>query len=307
MKTKICVYDTDFIYGKRFCNAAMRIMGSKYIFMYFKDIKSLNEFKVENDVKAIITNSNHIEEVRELDVDFYYILTENDQGFLKEGKIKYIYKYQKINKILEAIDGDIKKMKDSLKIANEKKSKLIVIYAPEKFKDYELVTKKFIKAMSKKNNILYVRTEEYENFKGNIGFSNLIYQFKEDNLTMSSIKHEIINDNVLGVDILHSVAYPEDYNVINNMDFCNILNQIRDIEYEYVIVSLDESYVKNQYLFIDSDRIILIREPDMKVANIFKSYIKSQNSKELKKITEIVIDKNDKNQIKDLVKGLTNG
>ena len=39
------------------------------------------------------------------------------------------------------------------------------------------------KAISKKNNVLCIRTEEYENYKGNIGFSNLIYQFKEDNLT----------------------------------------------------------------------------------------------------------------------------
>ena len=175
MKLKICIYDTDLTYGKKFCNASMRIMGSKYIFMYFKDIKSLNEFRVENDVKAIITNSNHIEEVRELDVDFYYILTENDQGVLKEGKIKYVYKYQKINKILEVIDSDIKKISSDFKSGFDKKSKLIVLYSPERFKDYEMVIKKFIKVISKKNNVLCIRTEEYENYKGNIGFSNLIY------------------------------------------------------------------------------------------------------------------------------------
>ena len=304
MKEKICLYDIDNIYGKKFCNTATKLLGDNYIFMYFKNLKLLKEFAIENRVRAVICPIFSLEEIRELNVDNFYALSEVDTETHEEGKIKYIYKYQKLNNILKIINDDREKIYKEK--SNIGKSKFICIYNINHIKNHDEIVRKIVKTIAKTKNILFVSLMEFENYKSYNGLSNIIYLYKENNITIDGLKHEIELDKTINVDTIHSVSYPDDFNVINNIDLSNIINHIRDLDYDYIVVSTDESYVKNQYLLQDSDLIISIKDDDTN-NDVFKSYLKSQNVINIKKITEITIDKTKKNQINTFVKGLLNG
>ena len=305
MKEKICLYDIDNVYGKKFCNTATKILGDAYIFMYFKNIKALKEFATENKISGIICPIFALEEIREMDVDKFYALSETSVETYEEGKTKFIYKYQKLNNILKIIDEDREITNSKNKIVSGK-SKLIIFYTEKKINKNDEIVKKIAKSISKIKTVLLIYLDEFENYKSYKGLSNIIYLYKENNLNIDGIKHEIELDKMINVDIIHSVTYPDDFNVVTNIDLSNIVNYIRNLDYDYLLISTDESYVKNQYILQDADQIITIRDENFD-GNVFKSYIKSQNVININKITEFVVDKTKRNQIGSFVKGLLNG
>ncbi len=305
MKEKICLYDVDNVYGKKFCNTATKILGDNFIFMYFKNIKALKEFATENKITGIICPTFSIEEIREIDVDRFYALSETNVETYEEGKTKFIYKYQKLNNILKIIDRDRELVNGKNKIISGK-SKLVIFYTEKKISKSDEIIKKIAKSISKTKTVLLIYLDEFENYKSYKGISNIIYLYKENNLNIDGIRHEIELDKMINVDIIHSVTYPDDFNVITNIDLSNIVNYIRNLDYDYLLISTDESYVKNQYVLQDADLIITIRDENIS-GNIFKSYIKSQNIININKITEFVVDKTKRNQVSTFVKGLING
>ena len=305
MKEKICLYDVDNVYGKKFCNTATKILGDNFIFMYFKNIKALKEFATENKITGIICPTFSLEEIREIDVDRFYALSETNVETYEEGKTKFIYKYQKLNNILKIIDRDRELINGKDKIISGK-SKLVIFYTEKKISKSDEIIKKIAKSISKTKTVLLIYLDEFENYKSYKGISNIIYLYKENNLNIDGIRHEIELDKMINVDTIHSVTYPDDFNVITNIDLSNIVNYIRNLDYDYLLISTDESYVKNQYVLQDADLIITIRDENIS-GNIFKSYIKSQNIININKITEFVVDKTKRNQVSAFVKGLING
>ena len=305
MKEKICLYDVDNVYGKKFCNTATKILGDNFIFMYFKNIKALKEFATENKIIGIICPTFSLEEIREIDVDRFYALSETNVETYEEGKTKFIYKYQKLNNILKIIDRDRELINGKDKIISGK-SKLVIFYTEKKISKSDEIIKKIAKSISKTKTVLLIYLDEFENYKSYKGISNIIYLYKENNLNIDGIRHEIELDKMINVDTIHSVTYPDDFNVITNIDLSNIVNYIRNLDYDYLLISTDESYVKNQYVLQDADLIITIRDENIS-GNIFKSYIKSQNIININKITEFVVDKTKRNQVSAFVKGLING
>ena len=135
MKEKICLYDIDNVYGKKFCNTATKILGDAYIFMYFKNIKALKEFATENKISGIICPIFALEEIREMDVDKFYALSETSVETYEEGKTKFIYKYQKLNNILKIIDEDREITNSKNKIVNGK-SQLMIFYTEKRINKY---------------------------------------------------------------------------------------------------------------------------------------------------------------------------
>ena len=147
----------------------------------------------------------------------------------------------------------------------------------------------------KKRKTLLIYLDEYSNYKSSEGLSNIIFNYKENLIDEKNITKEINFDDE--VDTIKSVAYPEDFSVINNIDLSNIINHIRNLDYEYVFAVCDSSYVKNQYLFNDADKIIVMYEDLKKVDKIdkFKSFVKSQSSFDIAKIINYKENKEMKN------------
>ena len=146
--------------------------------------------------------------------------------------------------------------------------------------------------------------DEFENFKGNVGLSNVIFDYKENMMSAEKLKKEIIEEN--DFDIIKSVTYPEDFNVINNIDLANIVNEIVKLGYDFVFINADLSFVKCQYILNDSDKVIIMKNKASDAVDKFKTYLKSENIVDIKKITEFNVDKLDRAYLSAFCKYLLN-
>ena len=302
MKDIICILDDDNNYTKKFSNTATKICGKEYVFLSFTDIKKLKDYAQNNAVTSIITNILYEEETKNIKTSFIYILKDVNSNILRDGRYIYLYKYQNINKILEVVDRDIKSLYDKHKQRSELDTEIIVFYSPYEYIETEDFLMKLTKYLSKTDKTLLVNLDEFSNYKSNIGFSNIIYEYKENNLNIDCIKHEITNDK--GIDIINSVSYPDDFNVITNIDLSNIINSTRMLDYKYIILKLDTYFVKNEYVMVEADKLILYQfdENDKQRLDALKSYIKSQCLIDMSKLYTVFIDKTKRNYTRSFVK-----
>ena len=302
MKDIICILDEDNSYTKKFSNTATKIYGKEYVFLSFTDIKNLIEYTQNNNVTSIITNMNYEEETKNIKSKYIYILKDVNNDTSKDGRYVYLYKYQSIIKILEVVDRDIKALYDKHKQRSELDTEIIAFYSPYEYREIIDFLIRTVKYLTKTDKSLLINLDEYSNFKSNIGLSNIIYEYKEQNLNIDSIKHEIENDK--GIDIIKSVSYPDDFNVLTNIDLSNIINSIRMLDYKYIILNLDTSFVKNEYLMVEADKLLLYQfdENDKYRLDALKSYIKSQCLIDMSKLSSVFIDKSKKNYIRSFVK-----
>ena len=304
MKKNICVLDEDLVYSKKFCNKSTKIYGDKYVFLYFSNFEGLLKFIETNKTSAVVISEFYNDKNEEINVDKIYVLSE-DKNESKNGKIQHINKIQNINKILEKIDIDLEEKNKRNNGNDNSKSKVISVYSPYYIEEKKDICIKFARQISKKANVLIIDFDEYKNFKQSVGLSNIIYAFKENTLNKNLIDKEIIYDK--DISIINSVTYPEDLSVMSNVELANMINQFRDFNYDYIFLNLDNSFSKNQYLFIESDYIVIYKN-DSKQSNnidIVKSYFRLENNIDMKKVTEFMVEKNSKNPygkfIKDLI------
>lgn len=295
MKEIIMVMDEDPIYSKRFCNQANKSLGKKYSFLTFANIKLMRKYAEENKVESLVVSQSFIESIDDIKVKSFYVLNEKEKKIRKEGKRTYVYKLQNVNSILEIIDFDLsKKNEKNIGKLNES-CKMIIYYAPAYIKNKYEVVKRIARLTSKKKKVLVIDLDEFSNYKGNVGLSNIIFEYKENNLTDEKLKKEIVVEKDL--ELIKSVTYPEDFNVISNIDLANIINEIVKIGYDYVFVNADMSYTKCQYVLKDADAVIIMKEKEADKVGRFKSYLKSENQLDFKKITEFDMTKLDKTYI----------
>ena len=218
MKKLILVIDDDLDYSKKFCNQAIKLLGKKYTFLTFANTKSLKEYASENKVESIITTRNNLESLYELEFNSIYILNETDKELSREGKKTYIYKLQNIKNILEVVDKDIEERYGQGCKLRAENQKLVLFYANGFIKNKLEIVKRISRYLSKKKKVLIVDLDEFENYKGNVGLSNIIFNYKENKINIENLTKEIITEK--NQDFIKSVTYPEDFNVISNIDFC---------------------------------------------------------------------------------------
>jgi hypothetical protein len=292
MKEVIMIMDEDPTYSKRFCNQANKLLGKKYTFLTFANLKLMRKYAEENKVESLVVSDNFIENMDDVKVKSFYILNEKEKKLRREGKKSYVYKLQNAKSILDIIDKDLNDKNEKNKGKANEACKLLLYYSPSYIKSkYEMV-KKIAKNISKKKKVLVLNLDEFENFKGNVGLSNIIFDYKENIMSTDKLKKEIIEEKE--VDLIKSVTYPEDFNVINNIDLANIVNEIVKIGYDFVFVNADMSYVKCQYILNDCDKLIIMRDKNSDAVDKFKLYLKSENIIDAKKITEFNVDKVDR-------------
>lgn len=300
MKETICFIDTNEKYVKKLNNYAIKKYGKDYLFLCFSNVKSLIDYTEDNKVKSVVLSHDFEKDIKYISSKFYYVQTEKKGESKKDGNIKYIYKYQKADELLKNIDNDIKK--DSEKnIKIKSKTKIVVFYSPYQSKDKIDKLYKLYRHISKKKNVLLVDLDEYNNFMGDTGFSNIIYKYKENLLTYEAMISEIKEEE--GIKIIKGVSYPEDYAVINNVDLSNIISEFREIEYDYIFVDCDISFLRNQYLFVDCDYLLVFDggKQDTKRSDIFMKYIEEQNMINIKKVKRFNKDNNEKQSIQNVV------
>lgn len=300
MKDIIAVLDLDSTYSKKFCNQAIKLMGKKYVFLNFTNIKALSEYSNENKIDCVVISDAFIENVDELKAEYVYILNEKNKKNVKEGKKTFLYKLQNIKTILDIIDEDLTKQNDAKIRRNDKSCKLIVFYSPISVKSKIEYIKKIAKYISKKKKVLIVDMGEFSNYKGNVGLSNIIFNYKEENLNADNIKKEVTN--IKEQDFIMSVTYPEDFNVINNIDIANIINEMKNVGYDYIFVNADPSYVKSQYILNDANNVIVIKGKENENYECFKKFIKLESQIDDKKYIDFDIDKNDKSYFQAFAK-----
>lgn len=299
MKKVIMILDEDPTYSKKFCNQAIKLLGKKYLFLAFSSIKTAKEYAKENKVESFIVSDIYLDNIDDIKCNSLYILNEKSKNERKEGKRTYVYKIQNIKLILEIIDKEIEK-KMSKEIKGSDGSKVVLFYSTETFKNKDIIMKRIAKQLSKKRTVLIVDMDEFSNYKGSVGLSNIIYNYKENNLSIDNIKKEVVIDDEQ--DYIKSITYPEDFNVVNNIDLANIVNEIKALSYDYIFINSDTSFIKVQYIFNDADKVILMKDKDGEKNDILKSYLKSEKDVDLKKITEYDIEKKDKAYISAFAK-----
>lgn len=292
MKEVLLVIDEDPSYSKRFCNQANKILGKKYNFLTFTNVKHMKKYADENKIEGVIASDSFIESLDDVKASSFYLLCETDKKFRKEGKKNYIYKLQNVKNILEIIEKDIDSKNKKSRNKDNESTRLFLYYSPTYIKGKLDVVKRIAKIVSKKKKVLIVDLDEIDNYKGSIGLSNLIYSYKENIMTEEKISHEILTEK--DVDIIKSVTYPEDYNVVNNIDLANIINEIMKLKYDFIFVNADSSYLKCQYILNDADAVVIIKEKEMSRIEKLKSYLKNENQIDLKKLTIFDIGKIDK-------------
>ena len=295
MKDIILVMDEDPVYSKRFCNQANKMYGKKYSFLTFANIKLMRKYAEENKAESLVVSQSFIENMDDVKVKSIYILNEKEKKVRREGKRTFIYKLQNVNFILEIIDGDLNKKYEKNKGKLNDSCKMIIYYAPAYIKNKYEVVKRVARLMLKKKKVIVLDLDEFANYKGNVGFSNIIFEYKENPISDDKLKKEIVVEKDL--ELIKSVTYPEDFNVITNIDLANIVNEIVKIGYDYVFVNADMSYTKCQYILKDADSVIIMKDKDTKKSDKFKSYLKSENQLDLKKITEFDMNKLDKSYV----------
>lgn len=300
MKKLILIIDDDIDYSKKFCNQAIKLFGKKYTFLTFVNIKSLKEYASENKVESIITTRTNLESLYDLEFNSIYILNEADKELSREGKKTYIYKLQNIKNILDVVDKDIEERYGRGCKLRAENQKLVLFYANSFIKNKLEIVKRIARYLSKKKKVLIVDIDEFDNYKGNVGLSNLIFKYKENKLNNENLMKEIIGEK--SQDFIKSVTYPEDFNVISNIDLANIINEIMKLPYDYVFINADYSYIKCQYIFNDADIVVLLKESSSEKIDKFKTYLKNENNIDFKKVNEISMVDADKNYLMSFTK-----
>lgn len=292
MKEIIIVMDVDPIYSKKFCNQANKLLGKKYNFITFNNVKQMKKYAEDNKVEALVTTDQFVENFDDVKAKEFYLLNEKDKKTRKEGKKTYIYKLQNVKGILDVLDSDIGKKYDKNKDKLNESCKLILYYSPTYIKNKFELVKRIAKVISKKKKVLIVDFDEFDNYKGMVGLSNIIFDYKESLLDKERLMKEITTEKEQ--DFIKSVTYPEDFNVISNIDLANIVNEITKLNYDYIFVNADMSFVKCQYILNDADSMVLIRGKDNTKSDKFKSYLKNENQIDIKKVTILDMEKLDK-------------
>lgn len=300
MKENILVTSEDVDYNKKFCNQANKIYGDKYLFLYFSSAKTVKEYIEESKVNYIISSIKYMESVDDLYSGKIFVLDDKNRDVRIDGRKTYLYKLQNIKKILEQIDENIEKNRDEKSSVLKKKPKLVLFYTIN-YENKKLdIVRRIAKYLSKKKKVLIMDFDEFRNYRGKTGLSNIIFNYKEGNLTQEMLKKEIDIDK--GQDIIKSTTYPEDYNVVTNVDLANIVNEITNLSYDYVLVNADTSYVKNEYIMKDSDLIIFFRNDDKEREDIFKRYLENEVHLDVKKFYELEQDRIDRQYLLSFVK-----
>lgn len=302
MKEIIMIMDEDPAYSKKFCNQANKIFGKKYTFLTFANIKLMRKYADENKVESLVVSENFVENLDEIKVKSFYVLNEKERKLRREGKKTYLYKLQNVKSILDVIDGDLNKKNEKNKGKVNEACKMLLFYSPQYIKNKYDVVRRIAKTMSKKKKVLVLELDEFSNYKGNVGLSNIIFDYKEDEITAEKLRKEIITDK--DVDYIKSVTYPEDFNVISNIDLANIINEIVKIGYDFVFVNADMSFVKCEYVLLNADSVVVMKDKDSEKVDMFKSYLKSENKIDYKKISEFDMTKVDKAYINAFCKYL---
>lgn len=292
MKEIIMVMDDDPVYSKKFCNQANKLYGKKYTFLTFANLKLMRKYAEENKVESLVVNENFIENLDDVKVKSFYILNEKDRKLRREGKKTYVYKLQNVKLILDVIDSDLNKKFEKNKGKVNEECKMLLYYSPQYIKNKYEIVKRLAKLMSKKKKVLVLDIDEFSNYKGNVGLSNIIFDYKEDMISEEKLKKEIITEK--DIDFIKSVTYPEDFNVISNIDLANIVQEIVKLGYDFVFVNADMSFIKCQYLLLDADGVVIMKDKDKEIIDMFKAYVKTENHFDYKKITDFDVGKVDK-------------
>ena len=305
MKDIVLIMNEDNNYSKKFCNQANKILGKKYVFLTFSTIKAMNEYIAENKILAAIISDMFYERVEDIDVNHIYILNEKDKIIRKEGKKTYLYKLQNINNILKTLDSDIESYNANKRISQNADTKLVLFYSPSFIKNKSEIIKRISKYVLKKKTSIIVNLDEFENYKGKVGLSNLIFEYKENTLDIEKLRKEIVTEK--DQDYIKSITYPEDYNVISNIDLANIINEISKLPYDYIFVNADTSFVRCQYILNDSDILVIFKDKNNERNDSFKQYLKSENAFDFKKVSELDLTKLDKTYLLAFSKQLVGG
>lgn len=300
MKENVLMVNEDIDYSKRFCSQANRLYGDKYLFLYFSNLKSIKEYIEENKVRNIIISDIMLDSIDDISAGRFFVLDDKEKSVISDGKRVHIYKLQNIKNILKVIDEDIEKNQSEKKTSKKSRAKLISFYATEYQKNKLEIIKRIAKYISKKKKVLIVDFDEFENYKGKLGLSNIIYKYKEGHLDANCIEKEIETEK--NQEIIKSTTYPEDFNVVSNIDLANIVSEIAELPYDYIFVNLDMSYVKSEYVIVDSDLIFLLKEEKSNRVNAIKMYLHNENQVDNKKIYELSIDKIDRAYLLNFIK-----
>lgn len=239
MQSNLIIMDDDKEYVDRLLSAIFKKNNINYNIMSLESIDELRKICLNpNDVMLVSENykidiENLIGDYKNIEV---YYLSSNKN--INESN--YIYKYQSITSILDAILKQFN-YKDSV-INADNKTNLTVIFSPEGLGS---TTDLIMKSINKDIKTLYINLTS---LPGNellysvdgTDLIELLYYSNYSEITFSQIRECIID--IDGVDILLTGNHTLEYSQISENDWINLINKIREINYyEKIIIEIDAS------------------------------------------------------------------
>lgn len=292
MINKVCLYTNDIEYNKKFCSIANKFINNTGMYLHFNNKSNFIDYIKDNKNLILLIDEkeyfNINDDISNDNNNKIFILTEDKN---KINKDNYIYKLQKINNIIDVINNT-----NISDVSNTMENVIKVLFINiDNNKNTESIIKRLLKQLSKYKKTLYVNLTDFENYKNNIGLSNVIYNYKENKISCENISEQIENkeNNTINVDVLHSVTFPDDLNFITNIELMNIIEEIFKQNYELFFINVEFNYNKLQYLINLSDKIIYVNNENM-FFNTFKNFLKEENLINYKKLLNIKFTENNK-------------
>ena len=79
MKEILMVMDEDPVYSKKFCNQANKLLGKKYNFLTFSNLKLMKKYADENPVEGLVVSESFADNIDDIKAKSIYFLNERDK------------------------------------------------------------------------------------------------------------------------------------------------------------------------------------------------------------------------------------
>lgn len=212
----------------------------------FTVTEKLMEYGMSHHMDILLVSENALtEEMKELDVDRIFVLSEEREGTQESG-FRCIYKYQATENILREVMCYYAEAEKSVGERVSSDTEIIGVYSPVKrtLKTSFAITLGQILAKDKK--VLYINLEEYSGFNSLLktiymsDMSDLLYYISQNRKNFIWKLASMVQ-NIGGLDYIPPALSPIDIRNITGEQWMGFLNEIRKCNYDVVILDLGET------------------------------------------------------------------
>jgi len=211
----------------------------------------------------------------------YYLSEETDSD---EMPFPVVNKYQDMEAIIHQIKGLAASTDMSSKRNKEKEAVVTGVYSPISHELQLPFAMSLGQIYKDKERVIFLDLEEISilnrliegNGQGNL--MDLLYKLQSDNGNNLAIEDYVVS--YMGIDYIPSFIGPEDINEINGVTYQILINQIRKLGYDRIIVLFGRAVSGFSDILSTIDQLIVVSKPGdyyRKSCDVFLQYLQSLN------------------------------